>query len=129
MIADFALTALVVKDYVETIQFYCGKLGFVIADDKDMGQGKRWLTLRAPGGKGSGIHVAKAENEQQLAAVGNQVGGRVLFFFHTDDFEADHARFKSLGVEFEEKPRYEPYGIVAVFKDLYGNRIDLIQPR
>ncbi len=129
MITELALTTLLVRDYAEAVRFYCGKLGFVIADDKDLGAGKRWLSLKAPGGRGSGLHVAKAEDETQAAAIGNQAGGRVLFFLLTDDFAADHARFPAAGVEFMENPRHEPYGTVAVFKDLYGNRIDLIQPR
>ena len=128
MIISIAHTALIVRDYDEAIQFYCGKLGFVVVEDTPLGQ-KRWIRLRAPGGKGSEILLSKAVDDKQRAAVGNQTGGRVLFFLHTGDFDADYAKFKSSGIEFTEGPRDAEHGRVAVFKDLYGNRIDLIQPR
>jgi catechol 2,3-dioxygenase-like lactoylglutathione lyase family enzyme len=128
MITGIAHTALVVRDYEEAMGFYCGKLGFVVAEDTQL-EKKRWIRLRAPGGGGSEILLSRAVDDSQCAAVGNQTGGRVLFFFHTDDFDADYAKFKALGIEFTEGPRVTDYGKVAVFKDLYGNRIDLIQPR
>jgi catechol 2,3-dioxygenase-like lactoylglutathione lyase family enzyme len=128
MITRIAYTALIVRDYEEAIQFYCGKLGFLVAEDTQLAN-KRWIRLRAPGEKGSEILLSKAVEDKQRAAVGNQTGGRVLFFLHTDDFDADYAKFRSLGIEFTEGPMNAEHGKVAVFKDLYGNRIDLIQPR
>lgn len=127
MITKIAHTALVVRDYEQAMKFYCSKLGFVLAEDTQL-ENKRWIRLKAPGGKGSEILLSKAIDDRQRAAIGNQTGGRVLFFFHTDDFDADYAKFKSLGIEFTEGPWQADYGKVAVFKDLYGNRIDLIQP-
>jgi catechol 2,3-dioxygenase-like lactoylglutathione lyase family enzyme len=127
MITGVAQLALLVRDYDEALAFYCGKLGFVIVEDTPLGE-KRWVRLQAPGGQGSQILLSRAGDDQQRVAVGNQAGGRVLFFLHTDDLEADFARLRSIGVEFTESPRNETYGKVAVFKDLYGNRIDLIEP-
>jgi catechol 2,3-dioxygenase-like lactoylglutathione lyase family enzyme len=128
MITGIAQAALIVREYEEAIEFYCGKLGFIVAEDSQL-EKKRWIRLRAPGGKGSEILLSKAVDDKQRAAVGNQTGGRVLFFLHTDNFDADYASFKSSGIEFTEGPSQADYGKVAVFKDLYGNRIDLIQPR
>jgi catechol 2,3-dioxygenase-like lactoylglutathione lyase family enzyme len=128
MITGIAQTALIVREYEEAIEFYCGKLGFIVAEDTHL-EKKRWVRLRAPGGKGSEILLSKAVDDKQRAAVGNQTGGRVLFFLHTDNFDADYARFKSSGIEFTEGPSEAAHGKVAVFKDLYGTRIDLIQPR
>jgi catechol 2,3-dioxygenase-like lactoylglutathione lyase family enzyme len=127
MITGIAHTALVIRDYEEAMEFYCGKLGFIVAENAQL-KNKRWIRLKAPGGKGSEILLSKAVNEEQRAAIGNQTGGRVLFFLHTDNFDADYERLRSLDVEFVEGPALESYGKVAVFKDLYGNRIDLIQP-
>jgi catechol 2,3-dioxygenase-like lactoylglutathione lyase family enzyme len=127
LITGIAYTALVVRDYEEAIDFYCRKLGFIVAEDTPM-QSKRWIRLRAPGGHGAEILLSKAANDRQRACIGNQTGGRVLFFVHTDDFDADYDRFRSSGIEFVEGPLDAAYGKVAVFKDLYGNRIDLIQP-
>lgn len=121
-------TALVVRDYEEAKDFYCGKLGFVVVEDTQLAK-KRWVRIRPPGAQGSEILLSKAVDERQAAAIGNQAGGRVLFFLHTDNFEADYAKFSSLGIEFTEGPWNDSYGTVAVFKDLYGNRIDLIQPK
>jgi catechol 2,3-dioxygenase-like lactoylglutathione lyase family enzyme len=128
MITGIAQTALIVREYEEAMEFYCGKLGFIVAEDTQL-EKKRWVRLRAPGGKGSEILLSKAVDDKQRAAVGNQTGGRVLFFLHTDNFDADYSRFKSSGIEFTEGPSEADHGKVAVFKDLYGNRIDLIQPR
>ena len=121
-----ALTALLVADYDEAIAFYVGKVGFDLVEDTDMGGGKRWVVVRPPG-SGAAILLAKAVGEQS-ARVGDQAGGRVFLFLHTDDFAADHARMTAAGVRFLELPRREPYGSVAVFEDLYGTRWDLIQP-
>ncbi len=128
MIVGIAHTALVVRDYEEAIEFY-GKLGFKVVEDTLLPGGKRWVRLAVPGGRGSEILLSRAVNEEQLAAVGNQTGGRVLFFMHTDDFESDYTAFCAAGIEFTEGPWDQAHGRVGVFKDLYGNRIDLIQPK
>ena len=121
-----ALTALLVRDYGDAIDFYVGKVGFDLVEDTEMGGGKRWVVVRPPGSDAA-ILLAKAMGEQAVR-VGDQAGGRVFLFLHTDDFAADHARMTAAGVRFLEAPRHEPYGSVAVFEDLYGTRWDLIQP-
>lgn len=121
-----ALTALLVRDYDEAIAFYVGKVGFDLVEDTDMGGDKRWVVVRPPGSDAA-ILLAKAVGKQS-ASIGDQAGGRVFLFLHTDDFAADHARMTAAGVRFLEPPRHEPYGSVAVFEDLYGTRLDLIQP-
>lgn len=123
-----ATIALLVPDYAAGIAFYCGALGFTLIEDRDMGQGKRWV-LVAPGSGGTRLLLAKAADDRQHAAIGNQTGGRVGFFLETDDFAGDHARFTHAGVTFLESPRHEAYGSVAVFEDPFGNKWDLIQPR
>ena len=125
---NLSLTALLVRDYDEAIAFYVGKLGFDLREDTSLGDGKRWVVV-APGSKGGGLLLAQADDARQLEAVGNQSGGRVFLFLQTDDFARDHADYREKGVRFLEEPRYEPYGTVAVFEDLYGNRWDLIEPR
>ena len=120
-----ALTALLVRDYDDAIGFYVGKLGFELVEDTPRG-GKRWVVVRPPGSQ-CGLLLARAADDRQAAAVGAQAGGRVFLFLETDDFDADHARMLAAGVSFLEAPRREPYGSVAVFEDLYGNRWDLIQ--
>lgn len=120
--------ALVVADYDEAIAFYVGVMGFELVDDSDQGDGKRWVVVR-PGPGGASLVLAKAVDDRQRAAIGEQGGGRVWLFLHSDDFTADHARLAAAGVRFIEAPRHEPYGSVAVFEDLYGNRWDLIQRR
>ncbi|WP_294121315.1 VOC family protein [Sphingomonas sp.] len=121
-----ALTALLVRDYDEAIAFYCGALGFRLLEDSDMGDGKRWVVVG--GENGGALLLAKAKKPEELAAVGNQHGGRVGLFAHTDDFVAVQQRLIRAGAIFEGEPRQEPYGTVAVFRDLYGNRWDLIEP-
>ncbi|MFW5420628.1 VOC family protein [Nocardiopsis sp. CNT-189] len=125
--ALLGLTTLVVADYDEAIAFFTGPLGFTLAEDAPLGGGKRWVVV-APGGGGTGLLLARAAGEDQAARVGDQTGGRVAFFLYTEDFEADRRRMLDAGVHFEEEPRHEPYGTVAVFRDLYGNRWDLLQP-
>ena len=122
-----ALTALLVRDYDEAIAFYCGALGFRLVEDSDMGGGKRWVVIA--GDEGGALLLAKAKKPEELAAVGNQFGGRVGLFAHVDDFDGAMARLIEAGAAFEEAPRHEPYGTVAVFRDLYGNRWDLIEPK
>ncbi|WP_379923600.1 VOC family protein [Erythrobacter sp. R86502] len=121
------MASVVVPDYDVGIAFCVGALGFDLIEDKDMGGGKRWVVV---GGKNGGrLLLAKAMTEAQSAAVGNQAGGRVAFFAHTDDFAETHARLVEAGVIFHEQPRHEVYGIVAVFSDPFGNRWDLIEPK
>ncbi|MFI1016310.1 VOC family protein [Streptomyces sp. NPDC020965] len=125
---SIALVTLVVRAYDEAIAFYTGALGFDLVEDTDRGDGSRWVVVRPPRGEGTGLLLARAKDETQGASVGAQTGGRVGFFLHTDDFAGDHARMTAAGVHFLEEPRHEPYGSVAVFEDLYGNRWDLLQP-
>ncbi|MGX7925564.1 VOC family protein [Tsuneonella sp. HG094] len=121
------MTALVVPDYDEAIAFFTAGLGFDLVEDTDLGGGKRWVVV---GGKDGGkLLLAKAANDVQSAAVGNQAGGRVGWFAHTDDFVASHARLEANGARFEEAPRHEAFGTVAVFSDPWGNRWDLIERR
>jgi catechol 2,3-dioxygenase-like lactoylglutathione lyase family enzyme len=120
--------ALVVADYDAAIAFYVGCLGFSLLEDTPLGNGKRWVRV-APSGGGSALLLAKADGPEQAAHVGDLTGGRVFLFLETDDFSRDHAAFLARGVRFLEAPRHEPYGTVAVFADLYGNRWDLIEPR
>jgi catechol 2,3-dioxygenase-like lactoylglutathione lyase family enzyme len=127
MITGIAHTALLVIDYDEAKEFYCDKLGFLVVEDTQL-ENKRWVRIKAPGDEGSEILLSKVTTEKQRAVVGNQAGGRVLFFLHTDSFDSDYEKFKSLNIEFIEGPHVHSYGKIAVFKDLYGNRIDLIQP-
>ena len=128
MALRISLTALVVRDYAEAIDFYVDKLGFDLVEDTDQGHGKRWVVVR-PKGAETGLLLAKAANAKQADRIGDPGGGRVMLFLQTDDFERDHGRMQEAGVTFLEAPRREPYGMVAVFQDLYGNRWDLIEPR
>ncbi|MDW3220250.1 MAG: VOC family protein [Acidimicrobiales bacterium] len=121
-----ALVSLLVPDYDEAIAFFIDVLGFELVEDRDEGR-KRWVVVR-PVGAETGIVLARADGPDQQAAVGNQLGGRVGFFLHTDDFTRDHARMTAAGVRFHEEPRREPYGIVAVWEDPWGNPWDLLQP-
>ena len=114
MITGIAHTALVVRDYEEAKDFYCGKLGFVVVEDTQLAK-KRWVRIRPSGGHGSEILLSKAVDEDQAAAIGKQAGGRVLFFMHTDDFDADYDRLRSLGIEFTEGPWNDSYGKVGGF--------------
>ncbi|MGI9286962.1 MAG: VOC family protein [Pseudomonadales bacterium] len=118
---------LVVKDYDEAIAFYAEKLGFVLIEDTQLSDTKRWVRV-APEGSGCSLLLAKAASEQQLASIGNQTGGRVFLFMHTDDVWRDYNQMQSRGVSFDGEPREEEYGTVVVFTDLYGNKWDLIQP-
>lgn len=122
-----ATFALLVRDYDEAIAFYVGRLGFTLAEDSEMGE-KRWVVVAPPGG-GARLLLARADGPRQQARIGDQAGGRVLLFLETDDFARDHTAYVAAGVRFREPPRHEPYGTVAVFEDLYGNRWDLIEPR
>lgn len=123
-----AKLSLLVRDYDEAIDWYTRCLGFALAEDVDMGNGKRWVVVEPAGTRGAALLLAKAANTQQEDAIGNQSGGRVFLFLETDNFDRDHARMLSEGVHFREAPRREAYGKVAVFEDLYGNAWDLIGP-
>lgn len=118
--------SLVVPDYDAAIAFYVGKLGFELQEDTDLGNDKRWVMVAPPGGQTS-LLLARASGNDQEAAIGNQTGGRVGFFLMSDDFASDYARMRDAGVSFEEEPRHEPYGSVAVWRDPFGNRWDLLQ--
>lgn len=116
----------VVRDYDEAIDFFVSTLGFDVLEDVDQGDGRRWVVVSRGGG--ASLVLSRAETAEQASVIGRQAGGRVAFFLFTDDFERDHAAFTQRGVEFTEAPRVEPYGTVAVFRDLYGGLWDLIQP-
>lgn len=119
--------ALVVRDYDEAIAFYTQKLGFILIEDTPLGNDKRWVVVAPPSQQGTQLLLAKAAGEKQLAAVGNQTGGRVFLFLQTDDFWRDYQTMQQAGVPFCETPREEEYGTVVVFRDLYGNQWDLLQ--
>jgi catechol 2,3-dioxygenase-like lactoylglutathione lyase family enzyme len=126
---SIAHVAIVVRDYDEAIAYYSGVLGFDLIEDEARGPGKRWVLVAPPGNQGTSLLLAKAANPEQVSRVGNQTGGRVFLFLHTDDFHRDHQAMLAQGVRFVEQPREEEYGTVAVFEDLYGNRWDLIERR
>ncbi len=128
MIQALVHIALVVKDYDEAIDFYTKKLHFKLVEDTyQPEQDKRWVVVSPPGSNGTTILLARASNLAQEAFIGNQTGGRVFLFLATDDFNRDFQEMKQLGIEFVREPKVQEYGIVAVFKDLYGNLWDLIQ--
>jgi catechol 2,3-dioxygenase-like lactoylglutathione lyase family enzyme len=119
--------SLLVRDYDEAIAYYTTVLGFRLVEDTALGAGKRWVLVAPRGASESCLLLAKAATEKQRAAIGQQAGGRVFLFLHTDDFGRDYREFSSRGVKFAEPPREVSYGTVAVFEDLYGNRWDLLQ--
>lgn len=128
MICTVSALTLVVHDYDEAIGWFRDRLDFVLLEDTDLGGDKRWVLMAAGSQAGAmRLLLARAVTETQIKAIGNQAGGRVFLFMETDDFAADHARFKARGVAFAEEPRTEPYGRVAVFRDLCGNRWDLVE--
>ena len=123
------LITLVVRDYDEAIDFYVGSLGFTLVEDTALqGQDKRWVTVALPGSIGSRLLLARAVDDEQSSRIGNQAGGRVFLFLHTDDFWRDFHSYQAKGVVFVREPSVESYGTVAVFRDLYGNLWDLLQP-
>src|SRR6266550_1646385 len=119
--------ALLVRDYDEAIAFFTGHLRFALIADTPVGEGKRWVLVAPPGTGGTAVLLAKAATPEQQSRVGNQTGGRVFLFLHTDDFWRDYHEMRSRGVSFAEEPRREAFGTVAVFLDLYGNKWDLVQ--
>jgi catechol 2,3-dioxygenase-like lactoylglutathione lyase family enzyme len=125
---SIAIFTIVVPDYDAGIDFYVSALGFELLEDTPRGPGKRWVRVAPPGAE-TAILLAKADGPAQTAAIGNQTGGRVGFFLHTDDFERDYQAMIAKGVVFKEEPRHEVYGSVVVFRDPWGNLWDLIEPK
>lgn len=118
----------IVPTYAEGLACFRDKMGFAVIDDVDLGGGKRWLTVAPSNDSQARLILAQPSNDIQRQSMGQQVGDRVGFFLQTDDFDRDHAAFTEQGIEFQEAPRTEPYGKVAVFRDDFGNLWDLIQP-
>ena len=126
---SIACVSLVVRDYDEAIDFYVGTLGFTLIEDNFIAaQDKRWVIVAPPGAGDCRLLLARGVGEQQCSRIGNQTGGRVFLFLHTDDFWRDFRRYQDKGVKFVRQPLMETYGTVAVFEDLYGNLWDLVQP-
>jgi catechol 2,3-dioxygenase-like lactoylglutathione lyase family enzyme len=126
---SLGLTSLVVREYDEAIAFYVGTLGFTLVEDTYIAaQDKRWVVVAPPGATESRLLLARAVGQDQSARIGNQTGGRVFLFLYTDDFWRDFRAYEARGVQFVRAPKEEPYGTVAVFRDLYGNLWDLLQP-
>ena len=128
MYQRIAHIALIVKDYDEAIEFYTQKLDFTLLEDTKMDEQKRWVMVAPPGAKECCLLLAKAGNDEQMKSIGNQTGGRVFLFLHTDDIARDYQQLQEKGVQFIRPLSVEAYGTVAVFSDLYGNLWDLIQP-
>ena len=121
--------ALVVRDYDEAIAFFRDKLNFAVVEDTyQPAQDKRWVVVAPPGGQGTSLLLARAVNDEQVAAIGRQTGGRVFLFLSTDDLWRDYNAMRAAGVEFVRDPKVEPYGTVAVFRDISGNLWDLVEP-
>lgn len=123
-----ATIALLVDDYDRAIEYFTRMLNFELVADTPLAGEKRWVRVAPRGASGASLLLARAADDEQRARIGDQTGGRVFLFLETEDFERDYRRFRSNGVDFLEAPRHEPYGTVAVFRDLYGNKWDLIQP-
>jgi catechol 2,3-dioxygenase-like lactoylglutathione lyase family enzyme len=126
---SLGLVSLVVREYDEALDFYVGKLGFALVEDTYVPeQSKRWVVVSPQGASETRLLLARASSPEQESRVGAQTVGRVFLFLYTDDFWRDYQQYLARGVEFVRPPKQEPYGIVAVFKDLYGNLWDLLQP-
>jgi len=119
--------ALVVRDYDEALEFFTRALGFRVIEDTALGNGKRWVLVGPPNSQGTSLLLAQASTPEQASRIGNQTGGRVFLFLHTNDFWRDYREMKARNVKFREEPREEAYGTVAVFEDLYGNKWDLLE--
>lgn len=128
MTQNLALIALVVHDYDKAIEFYTGKLNFTLVEDTALSDTKRWVVVAPQGSTGCALLLAKAVNEKQTSRVGDQTGGRVFLFLHTDNFNRDYQDLIQKGITIVRPPVVETYGTVAVFEDLYGNLWDLIEP-
>jgi len=127
MAQSVGYVALVVRDYDEALAFFTEALGFTLVEDTPLGDGKRWVLVRPPNSQGTSLLLARAATAEQENRVGNQTGGRVFLFLHTDDFWHDYRQMTARGVKFTKQPREETYGTVAVFEDLYGNKWDLLE--
>ena len=127
MSRSIASLTLVVREYDEAIAFFTDALGFTLIEDTPFASGKRWVRVAPPGSSGASLLLARAATPEQLDHVGNQTGGRVFLFLETSDFWSDYNHMQSRSVRFTEQPRREPYGLVVVFLDLYGNKWDLVQ--
>lgn len=125
---QLALISLVVKDYDEAIAFYTQQLHFLLVEDTVMSPTKRWVVVAPPGSNGCNVLLAKAATAEQATRIGNQTGGRVFLFLHTDNFERDYNNLLANNITIVRPPQQEPYGTVAVFADIYGNLWDLIEP-
>jgi catechol 2,3-dioxygenase-like lactoylglutathione lyase family enzyme len=119
--------ALVVRDYDEAIAFFTRTLNFTVVEDTRLSETKRWVLVAPPGSHGTSLLLARAATPEQTSRIGNQTGGRVFLFLHTDDFWRDYREMTERKIRFTREPREEPYGTVAVFEDLYGNQWDLLQ--
>lgn len=129
MAQHLAMITLVVDDYDTAIRYYTEKLRFSLLEDTSMSETKRWVVVSPPGSTGCKILLAKAASDEQQSRIGNQTGGRVFLFLHTDDFEKDHKNLVAQHIPIISGPVNEPYGRVLVFRDLYGNLWDLIEPK
>jgi catechol 2,3-dioxygenase-like lactoylglutathione lyase family enzyme len=131
MTQNLGYVALLVRDYDEALTFFIHSLGFTVIEDtvaKDrLGNDKRWVLVSPPGSRGTNLLLARASTPEEASRIGNQTGGRVFLFLHTDDFWHDYREMTARGVKFKEAPRQEAYGTVAVFEDLYGNKWDLLE--
>jgi catechol 2,3-dioxygenase-like lactoylglutathione lyase family enzyme len=125
---SIAHLTIVVRNYDEALEFFTQKLSFHLLQDTPLPDDKRWLLVAPPDSRGAALLLAEADTPEQSLAIGNQTGGRVFLFLHTDDFWRDYKAYQSRGVRFLESPRQEAYGTVAVFEDLYGNKWDLLEP-
>ena len=128
MTQHISAVTVVVPDYDEAIAFYVGRLGFRLVEDMALSPRKRWVVVAPPGSGETGLLLAQADSKEQIKTIGNQAGGRVFLILKTDDFDRDYTKFKRAGIEFLEEPRLEAYGKVAVFRDSFGNKWDLIEP-
>jgi catechol 2,3-dioxygenase-like lactoylglutathione lyase family enzyme len=128
MTQTLAQVTLVVREYDEAIAFFTEKLGFQLLEDSTLSDGKRWVVVGPHGSPTLLLLLARASTPDEIRSIGNQTGGRVFLFLHTDNFWTDYRAMQSRGVKFLETPREESYGTVAVFEDLYGNKWDLLMP-
>ena len=129
MAQHLGCVALLVPDYDAAIAYYTQVLGFELTEDTALPKGQRWVTVAPPGARETRLLLAQAKGESQTQRIGDQTGGRVFLFLHTDDFWRDYEAYRARGVQFLEVPREESYATVAVFQDRFGNRWDLLQPR
>jgi len=119
---------LVIRDYDEALAFFTGTLNFKVVEDTGLSADKRWVLVAPPGSEGTSLLLARAATPEQTSRIGNQTGGRVFLFLHTDDFWRDYREMTARKVKFIGPPREEDYGTIAVFEDLYGNKWDLLEP-